>query len=130
MGIKGLQMRSWRLSVKAGLVALFMGFMTPVSIAHDQHRPELNNWFMNLKSKAKVPCCSGSDATVVRDADWDTKDGHYRVRLEGQWVDVPDDAVIEEPNLDGQTLVWPIFYNPLGSPARIVIRCFMPGAGG
>ena len=36
------------------------------------------------------------------------KDGHYRVRIEGDWVDVPEDAVITEPNRVGRTMVWPI----------------------
>jgi hypothetical protein len=38
---------------------------------------------------------------VVSDVDWDTKDGHYRVRLEGEWIDVPEDALITEPNRAG-----------------------------
>ena len=38
-------------------------------------------------------CCSDADGSVVSDVDWELKDGHYRVRLEGQWIDVPDDAV-------------------------------------
>ena len=36
------------------------------------------------------------------------KGGHYRVRIEGEWVDVPDEAVITEPNRVGRTMVWPI----------------------
>jgi hypothetical protein len=30
----------------------------------------------------------------VSDVDWETHDGHYRVPLDNQWIDVPDDAVI------------------------------------
>jgi hypothetical protein len=44
--------------------------------------------------------------SAVADADWDTKDGHYRVRLEGDWVDVPEDAVVAGPNRAGRTVVW------------------------
>jgi hypothetical protein len=33
----------------------------------------------------------------VSDVYWETHDGHYRVRLDNQWIDVPDDAVITEP---------------------------------
>jgi hypothetical protein len=35
------------------------------------------------------PCCDGTDAERVDDADWETKDGQYRVRINGEWVDVP-----------------------------------------
>src|SRR5215467_10527307 len=58
--------------------------------------PELHQWFEGLRS-GKGPCCSDADGTAVSDVDWDTHDGHYRVRIDGQWVDVPDEAVITEP---------------------------------
>jgi len=44
-----------------------------------------------LKSE-KGPCCSDADGTALSDVDWESKDGHYRVRLNGQWIDVPGDA--------------------------------------
>ena len=49
----------------------------------------------------------GRRRLVVADVDWESKDGHYRVRLEGQWIDVPDDALITVPNRFGRTMVWP-----------------------
>jgi hypothetical protein len=96
--------------------------VTPAA-AHDHARPELDGWYAHLRSKHAVPCCDGSDAARVEDVDWESRDGHYRVRLEGQWVDVPDEAVVEEPNKDGRTLVWPYHIN--GLPA---VRCFLPGS--
>jgi len=42
----------------------------------------------------------------------------------GEWLDVPNDAVLTEPNRDGRTLVW-IFH----TNGRAVVRCFIPGAG-
>ena len=45
------------------------------------------------------------------------------VSLTSEWYDVPDDAVITEPNRVGRTMVWPIHgYQGLS------IRCFMPGS--
>src|SRR5262245_45052488 len=29
-------------------------------------------------------------------------DGHYRVFIDGQWIDVPDEAVVKEPNRAGR----------------------------
>ena len=53
---------------------------------------------------------------------------HYKVRLDGVWADVPDEAVVTEPNRDGRTLVW--YYDSWtghsGKPGK-VIKCFMPG---
>lgn len=86
----------------------------------------LKGWFDSLAS-GKGPCCSDADGNVVLDADWESKDGHYRVKIEGEWYDVPKDAVINEPNRDGRTIVWPIGYWD-GSRHTYGIRCFMPGS--
>ena len=31
-------------------------------------------------------CCSFADGLSISDVDWDTKEGHYRVRLHGEWI--------------------------------------------
>jgi hypothetical protein len=54
------------------------------------------------------PCCSEADGFAVSDPDWESKDGHYRVRVDSRWIDVPDDAVITEPSRAGRTMVRPI----------------------
>ena len=85
------------------------------------HSP-LTPWFDGLKS-GKGLCFSDADGFSVSDPDWESKDGHYRVRVDIEWVDVPDDAVITEPNRYGRTMVWPT-KGTLGTS----IRCFMPGS--
>jgi hypothetical protein len=107
--------------------ALLLGLISQVSHAHDHSRPELNRWFDSLKS-GKGPCCSDADGYAVSDPDWESKRGHYRVRIEGEWWDVPDDAVITEPNRAGRTMVWPIYNRGLGGVLSVTIRCFMPGS--
>jgi len=84
----------------------------------------LKPWFDQLKSGNGL-CCSFADGLAVEDVDWDVRDGHYRVRLAGQWVAVPDNAVVTEPNRYGRAVVWP--YQDANGVTRI--RCFMPGAG-
>ena len=82
----------------------------------------LKQWFDSLRS-GKGPCCSDADGSAVSDVDWESKSGHYRVRIDGEWYDVPEDAVITEPNRAGRTMVWPIRgYQGLS------IRCFIPGS--
>jgi hypothetical protein len=86
-------------------------------------RPEkLAREMLSLKS-GKGPCCSDADGTALSDVNWQSGNGHYRVRLDGEWVDVPDDAVITEPNRVGRTMVW-----PLRGYLGLTIRCFMPGS--
>jgi hypothetical protein len=103
-------------------LALIVLLLCTPALAHDASRPELNSWFDHLAS-GKGLCCSFADGMALTDVDWETANGHYRVRLDGQRIDVPDDAVITEPNRAGRTMVW-----PMKSPLGTSIRCFMPGS--
>ena len=94
----------------------------------------LKPWFDQLKS-SNGPCCSNADGYVVEDADWEAKNGHYRVRVPESpdskvmvWIDVPDKSVITEPNKAGRTMVWPVYVGSVkDNPYHIWIRCFLPG---
>ena len=107
---------------------LLVALAAPLSQARDvdgryaAQNPELHKWFEGLRS-GKGPCCSDADGYALSDVDWETLNGHYRVRIDNEWVDVPDEAVITEPNRIGRTMVWPI-RGYLG----LTIRCFMPGS--
>jgi hypothetical protein len=103
------------------VVALFVGAVQARDDGRYMQSP-LKPWFDGLKS-GKGPCCSVADGLAVSDPDWESKDGHFRVRVENEWIEVPDDAVITEPNLAGRTMVWPV-KGSLGTS----IRCFMPGS--
>jgi hypothetical protein len=111
-----------------GTIVIFIAMLFISTIgrarAHDHQHPGLNTWYKSLRS-SKGPCCDGSDAMRVDDADWESKDGHYRVRIDGEWVDVPNEAVVPGPNLAGRSMVWP--YYEYGHPKA---RCFMPGSMG
>ena len=84
----------------------------------------LHDWFNSLASP-KGLCCSFADGRTITDADWDTHDNHYRVRVDGVWYDVPDSAVVITPNKFGQPVVWPY----KDTEGLTQIRCFLPGAG-
>ena len=109
-----------------GIVVVVLALLaTELVSARDDGRyanSPLKPWFDSLRSGRGL-CCSDADGSAVSDADWDSRDGHYRVRLEGTWIDVPDDAVIKEPNRAGRTMVW-----PTKSAIGTSIRCFMPGS--
>jgi hypothetical protein len=70
-------------------------------------------------------CCSFADGFKVENVDWDTEDGRYRVRLHGEWITVPENAVVTEPNKYGPAVVWPY----MDANGATQIRCFLPGAG-
>jgi hypothetical protein len=110
------------------IVALCMIACVPSQVsARDDGRyagSPLKQWFDQLAS-GKGLCCSFADGFSVENVDWDTADGRYRVRLHGEWVNVPDAAVVTEPNKFGPAVVWP--YQDAAGATQI--RCFMPGAG-
>jgi hypothetical protein len=117
-------------SVSLLALALLMIIMLPPRAhAHDHDRPDLTEWYQTLKGKGL--CCDGSQTEVrhLSEVQWRTSDGHYQVYInqfmdnsgEFMWVDVPDDAVIKEPNKDGRPTVWPIW------GIKPNVRCFMPG---
>jgi len=110
------------------VVALCMLVFVPSRVsARDDGRyadSPLKTWFDQLAS-GKGLCCSFADGATVQDVDWDTQNGRYRVRLDGQWIVVPDVAVVTEPNKFGAAVVWPY----KDSDGATQIRCFMPGSG-
>jgi hypothetical protein len=112
---------------KSVLLVAFVVAFHGSALARDDGRyanEPLKEWFERLAS-GKGACCSFADGVSVTDVEWDMQGGHYRVLLDGVWMDVPDMAVVTEPNRYGQAVVWP-FMDGLGN---IHIRCFLPGPG-
>ena len=88
---------------------------------------DMREWFKGLHAqRTGILCCDEADGWRVDDVDWESKDGHYRVRLYGEWVPVPDETVVTEPNRFGPAVVWPY----LDTDGTTQVRCFLPGAGG
>jgi hypothetical protein len=109
----------------ATVVALLVGLSTS-SFGRDDGRyanDPLKFWFDNLTS-SNGKCCSFADGFSVSDVDWDAEDGHYRVLLHGQWVNVPNSSVVTEPNRYGPAVVWPY----MDRNGNNYIRYFLPGA--
>ena len=108
------------------VVAVLVG-LSNSAFARDDGRyadNPLKYWFDNLSSGNGM-CCSFADGFSVSDVDWDVVDGHYRVRLHGEWIIVPNSSVVTEPNRYGRAVVWPY----MDSDGNIYIRCFLPGSG-
>jgi hypothetical protein len=82
----------------------------------------LKSWFESLESEFGK-CCTDMDGYMVPDVDWESNRGHYRVRIDNEWVDVPEGAVVKQPNRFRRTMVWRHYID--GHPR---VRCFMPGS--
>jgi len=119
------------------LVAIAVAFSAPAHLAaaadHGQFGPtppEIKAWANSLENKLKESCCSTADGWKPEAVEYDMKGNKYRVKVEGQWYDVPPDAVISLPNKFGFPVVW--YYKTWDNGIRpsISIRCFIAGAGG
>ena len=108
-------------------LALLLGLvvLTAPVLGRDDGRyanSPLKSWFESLRSQLGR-CCSDADGSVLKDVDWESDHGRYRVRIDDEWVVVPDGAVVTEPNKVGRTMVWKHYID--GHPK---VRCFMPGS--
>ncbi len=88
-----------------------------------QTDPAIGKWFRDQKNPVTgVHCCSEADGEYAEE---DIRDGRYWTRWprgDGKWHEVPDAAVINDPNRNGAPVVW--WYPENGV---IMIRCFAPG---
>jgi hypothetical protein len=84
--------------------------------------PEVRAWFKSVTAPNGVPCCDISDGHRT---DYDMREGAYWVPIEGEWMQVPDRAVIRDAgNPVGDAVVWYVRHR-----GAIIISCFVPGSG-
>ena len=100
-----------------------------------QSDPATREWFRSQRNPTtKVPCCSEADGTYaeedIRGDDywarftyqrWDMSGKKYASEV-SEWMRVPPETVIHDPNRHGSPVVWWYFVD--GKPG---IRCFAPG---
>lgn len=111
---------------RSGLTALLacVSALSGTAIASDtgQHEsvpPDIRAWFKAVTAPNGVPCCDLADGHRT---DYDFREGAYWVPIEGQWMAVPERAVIRDlGNPVGQAVVWYVHHR--GSS---IISCFVP----
>jgi hypothetical protein len=115
-------------------LALFFVLAQPAGAAdHGQlgpTSPEVKAWAATLENKLREGCCSTADGWKPEEVEYDMKGNKYRVKIDGEWYEVPSDAVVDVPNRFGFAVVW--YYRSWlnGNKPSVSIRCFIPGAGG
>jgi hypothetical protein len=81
--------------------------------------PEIRAWFKSVMAPNGVPCCDESDGHRTT---YDVRGGAYWVPIEGQWMQVPERAVIrDQGNPIGEAVVWYVHHR-----GSIIISCFVP----
>ncbi|WP_167770998.1 hypothetical protein [Bradyrhizobium niftali] len=86
---------------------------------YDHVLPDIRAWFKSVIAPNGVPCCDISDGHRT---DYDVRNGAYWVPIEGQWMAVPERAIIRDRgNPVGQAVVWYVHHR-----GTIIISCFVP----
>ena len=81
--------------------------------------PDIRAWFKSVIAPNGVPCCDESDGHRTS---YDVRAGAYWVPIEGQWMQVPERAVIrDQGNPIGEAVVWYVHHR-----GSIIISCFVP----
>ena len=104
--------------------------MLPV-VDHGQYADipdSLRQWYKGVKAPNGVPCCDMADGHSTA---WEMRaDGHYWVPINGEWYQVPSEAVIRNAgNPTDSAIVWYVVNGPSSFRDVAVpyhIRCFVP----
>jgi hypothetical protein len=98
--------------------------LTSVALAFDNGQydnvsPDVRAWFKAVMAPNGVPCCDIADGHRT---DYDFREGAYWVPIEGQWMAVPERAIVRDRgNPVGQAVVWYVHHR-----GSIIISCFVP----
>jgi hypothetical protein len=83
---------------------------------------DIRAWFKSVIAPNGVPCCDETDGHRTA---YDMRDGAYWVPIEGEWMRVPERAIIRDAgNPVGDAVVWWVRHR-----GKVIIACFVPGPG-
>ena len=80
---------------------------------------DIRAWFKGVMAPNGVPCCNMADGHRT---EYNFRDGAYWVPIEGEWMAVPEHAVIRDRgNPVGEAVVWYVHHR-----GAVIISCFVP----
>jgi hypothetical protein len=89
---------------------------------------DIKAWIERLTDRSGTSCCSTADGVQPLEVEWDIGAHHYRVKVDDQWLTVPDSAVVRGPNRLGHAVVWLYYELDLEQDVQdTYVRCFLPG---
>lgn len=106
------------------VLLVFVCTLTGTALAFDNGQydnvsPDIRAWFKSVMAPNGVPCRDISDGHRT---EYDYRAGAYWVPIEGQWMAVPERAVIRDRgNPVGHAVVWYVHHR-----GSIIISCFVP----
>jgi hypothetical protein len=107
-----------------GLLLACTAALTSAALAFDNGQyndvpADIRAWFKSVTAPNGVPCCDMADGHRT---EYDVHGGTYWVPIEGQWMAVPERAIVRDRgNPIGQAVVWYVRHG-----GNIIINCFVP----
>ena len=88
----------------------------------------VRSWFKSIRRPSGVLCCDIADGQRTT---WKGDEaGRYWVPINGEWVQVPEEAVVYNSGSPiSEAVVWYTRFEEGGIQYGIFIRCFVPGDG-
>jgi hypothetical protein len=128
--ICGATVRSYlTLFVALGIFSPVVSLQAGDTGQNRQVSPEIKLWAGALTNETGIGCCTIANGLIPEEIEWDISANSYRVKVDGQWLFVPDEAIIKAPNRLGYAAVWfEIDHDLEFEEYTISIRCFLPGA--
>jgi hypothetical protein len=132
-------MKSILTSALMGIVGLWLALSWEASHAREQYPgqykdvpKDVQDWFRSQRNpKNGAQCCNEADGVYAEE---DIRHDRYWVRFNPcpngtscartDWMPVPPDSVIYDPNRNGAPVVWWYIAN-----SQYQIRCYAPGVG-
>lgn len=117
------------------VLALFIALILALALAFYSYKAKAQSWVDQLQNKQGAICCTNNDGRRLDDPDWDTLgkavedhngNSGFRVYEDGKWNDVPNWAIVVQPNLDGIPRVWWGRQYYSGNTVK-QIMCFLKG---
>ena len=105
-------------------VAAWLSMLAGAALAFDNGQydnvpSDIRAWFKSVMAPNGVPCCDISDGHRTS---YDVRNGAYWVPIEGEWMMVPERAIIRDRgNPVGEAVVWYVHHR-----GSIIISCFVP----
>lgn len=109
--------RAWAIAILIAVIAVCIFGVKSWGAPPEDARPEFADWFNSLRTATGGSCCSIADC---RHYSYRTAGDHYEIDYNGQWLVVPNSALI------------PRYDNPTGRAVACVysgsVLCFVKAA--
>jgi hypothetical protein len=93
---------------------------------------KIEAWLLRQKNMNNGSCCDPNDhVAILSDEQWKIDGDHYSVHINGEWIPIPNFALVLHPDTDpnptGKGVLWAGFNTEM--KGNLDVYCFAAGTG-